>query len=97
MVEKYFLVEGIGKEHFFLQYFGEGFGFFGDNNFHPFFEGFPFSEHDEKVVFADLIKSLDFIEPFFNRNELNGFRVDKFGDSLAGESVIVNDVVFDDF
>lgn len=91
------MVEGIGKEHFFFQNFGEGFGFFGDDNFHPFFERLPFSEHDKKVVFADLIKSLDFIKPLFHRDEFNGFGVNKFGDSLTGESVVVDDVVFDDF
>ena len=96
MVEKDFLVEGIGKEHFFLQNFGESFGFFGYDNFHPFFEGFPFSEHDKKVVFTDLIKGLDFIEPFFHRDELNRFRVNKFGYSLTGESIVVDNVVFDD-
>ncbi len=95
MVEKDFLVEGIGKEHFFLQNFRESFGFFWYNNFHPFFEGFPFSEHDEKIIFADLIKGLHLIEPFFDRDEFNRFRVNKFGYSLTWESVIVDNVVFD--
>ena len=49
MVEKDFLVEGIGKEHFFLQNFGESFGFFGYDNFHPFLRDFHFLNMIKKL------------------------------------------------
>jgi hypothetical protein len=97
VVKKDFLVESIGEEHFFFKNFGEGLGFFWDDNFDPFLKWFPLPEHDKKVVFTNLIKGLDLIKPLFNRDELNRFGVEEFGDSLARESVVVDNVVLDDF
>ena len=96
VVKKNFLVEGIGEEHFLFEYFRKRLGFLGNNNFHPLLEGFPLPEHDKKVIFTNLIESLNLVKPFFDRDEFHRFGVEELGDSLAGESVIVDDVVFDD-
>ncbi len=96
MVKKNFLVEGIGEEHFFLEYFRKRLCFFWNNNFHPLLQRFPLPEHDKKVIFTNLIKSLNLVKPLLHRDKLNRFGVEELGDSLTWESVIVDDVVFDD-
>lgn len=66
-------------------------------DFNPFFETFPLSEQNEKVVFANLIESFDFIEPFLYRYKFCGFRVDKFADAFTAKSVIILYFFVDDF
>lgn len=91
------MIEAICEEHFLLENFRKSFCFFRDHNFHPFFKRFPFSEHNEEIIFANLIKSFDLIKPFFNWNELSWFRVDKFWDAFTRKCIVVNNIVFNDF
>lgn len=88
------MIKTICEEHFLLENFWKSFSFLRDHNFHPFFKGFPFSKHNEEIIFADLIKSFDFIKPFFNWNELSWFRVGKFRDTFTRKSIVVNNIVF---
>lgn len=94
MIKENFLIKGICQEHFFFQNFRNSFGFLWNNNFHPFFERLPFSEHNEEVVFAYFIECLNFIKPFLYRDEFNRLWINKFRDSFARECIVVNNVIF---
>ena len=89
MIQNYSLVHLISQEHFFFQYLRQSFVFISGDNFNPFFETLPFSKKDKEVIFTNFVKSLDFIKPFLNRNELSRFWVNKLADPLATKSVVV--------
>jgi len=59
------------------------------NNFNPFFEAFPFSKENEKVIFTDFIESLYLIKPLLNWNEFSRFWIDEFTHSFTTKSVVI--------
>lgn len=93
VVEDHFLIVKIGQEHFLLEYFADGLMLVTGNDLHPLLEALPFPEHDEEVVFADLIEGLDLLEPLLDGDELGGLGVDELAHSLAAEGVVVSDLL----
>lgn len=66
------------------------------DDLHPLLQALPLPEHNEEVVFADLIKGLHLLEPLLNSNELGGLGVDELADPLAAEGVVILDLLADD-
>lgn len=59
------------------------------NNLHPFFQTFPFSEKYEKIISANLIKSLYLFEPLRNCDKLSWFGVNKLADTFATKCIVI--------
>lgn len=97
MIDQNFLVHSICEEHFLLQNFSYISHFLIWNNFHPFFEGFPFTEGNKEIVFTNLIECLYFFKPFLNSNKLNRLCWNKFADTFTTKSIIILNFIFDNF
>lgn len=67
------------------------------DDLHPLLEALPLPEHDEEVVFADLVEGLHLLKPLLHRDELGGLGVDELADALAAEGVVVLYLLADDF
>ena len=73
MIQEHISVQIIGQKHFFLQNFANGPNFLRRNDLHPFLEALPLPKHDEEIVSANLIESLDLFKPLLHRDELSRF------------------------
>lgn len=97
MVEDDLLIVQISEKHLLLKYLTYSLMFITRDDLHPLLKTLPLPKHNEKVVFADLIKRLHLLKPLLHSYELCRFGVYELADSLATEGVVILYLLADDF
>lgn len=95
MVENDLLIVQIGEEHLLLQHLTDRLMLITGDDLHPLLQALPLPEHNEEVVFADLVEGLNLLEPLLNSDELGRLGVDELADPLAAERVVILDLLAD--